>query len=299
MIRPDLTTLRLFLAVYNWGNISKASEYEHIAPSAISKRIQSFETEIGTQLFYRHARGVTPTPAGKTLAAHAQKLFEDLNRIAADLSSYAAGDRGEVRIHAHSSAVIQYLPDQLEQFVRRYPQVQILLREETSADVLQSLADGVADIGILDGNLPIPQGLQVRPYMKDKLIALFPPGHPLAERESIHFADIRESDHVSLETGSSLQVLVARAAENCGFKLKTRIEVRTFEAAIRMVERGLGVAVLPVRVVRLHADIAKVRVVALADAWSTRELVLCIKDTQLLTASANLMLKHLAPAEAA
>jgi DNA-binding transcriptional LysR family regulator len=55
LIRPDLTTLRLFLAVYNFGNISKASEHENIAPSAISKRIQAFEAQLGAQLFYRHA----------------------------------------------------------------------------------------------------------------------------------------------------------------------------------------------------------------------------------------------------
>jgi DNA-binding transcriptional LysR family regulator len=298
VIRPDLTTLRLFLAVYNLGNISKASEREHIAPSAISKRIQAFETEVGTPLFYRHARGVLPTPAGKALAGHAQTLFDDLNRMAADLSSYAVDERGEVRVHAHSSAVIQYLPAQIESFRRLHAGVQVLLREETSADVLQSLVDGLADLGILDGTVQIPQQLQIFPYMKDTLVALFPADHPLAKRETIDFAEIRDSDHVSLEAGSSLQTLVARAAESDGFELKTRLEVRTFESAIRMVERGLGVAVIPLQVVRLHADNTRVRIVMLSDQWAVRDLVLCVKDAHLLTVSARLMLRHLCPTAA-
>lgn len=293
MFRPDLTTLRLFLAVYNFGNISKASEREHIAPSAISKRIQSFEIELGTQLFYRHARGVTPTPAGRVLATFAQKMFEDVNRVAADLSGYSTGSRGEVRIHAHSSAVIQYLPAQLAEFLRTYSHVQVMLREETSLSAIQSMLDGVADIIIIDGNVPVPPGLSVLPYVSDTLIALFPANHPLAERSSVALTDIRDSDHVSLETGSSLQILVAQAAETMGFQLKTRIEVRTFEAAVRMVEVGLGVAVLPTHVIRNQAENDKVRIVALSDDWAVRDLVICIRQPTVLTASAKLMLEHL------
>jgi DNA-binding transcriptional LysR family regulator len=288
-----LTTLRLFLSVYSSGNISKASEREHIAPSAISKRIQGFEAQLDTQLFYRHARGVVPTPAGKALAAHAQRLFEDLNRVAADLSSYSDGTRGEVRVHAHSSAVIQYLPEQLESFVQRYPEVDILLREETSLEVLQSMMDGMVDIGVIDGNVPVPVGIRVLPYLRDRLIALVPACHSLASRNSIDFADIRDCDHVGLETGVSLQVLVSRAAEMKGFQLKTRIEVKTLEAATRMVEVGLGVAILPEKVVKYRANNSKVRIVRLRDEWAIRDLVLCVKDQQPLTASADLMLEHL------
>lgn len=291
--RADLTTLRLFLTVFNLGNISKAAEHDHIAPSAISKRIQALEAEIGTPLFYRHARGVSPTPAGKNLAIHTQKLFASLNLMAADLSMYASGQHGAVRMHAHSSAVIQYLPGDLARFIALHPEVEILLREDTSVDVLQSLVDGVADIGICDGNVPVPPGLQVFPYVTDRLVALCPVGHPLASCERISFADIRDSNHVSLKTGSSLQILVAGAAERNGFELNTRIEVRTFEAAVRMVEHGIGVAVLPINVIRLHAEAHKVRIVALADDWAMRGLFLYIKGPEMLTAPAKLMLEHL------
>lgn len=294
MIRPDLTTLRLFLAVYSLRSMTKAAEREHIAPSAISKRIQAFEAEIDTQLFYRHARGVTPTPAGQALAGHAQRLFAELSAANADLSSYSSGHRGEVRIYAHSSAVIQYLPEQLAAFARAFPQVQVQLREQASLDVIDAMVDGFADVGIIDGNVPVPPVIRTLPYVRDRLIALVPAGHPLAGRQQIDFADISGSDHVSLEAGTSLQVLVAGAAKTSGFELNTRIEVRTFEAAIRMVEVGLGAAILPERLVRSLADDSLTRIVALADEWATRTLVLCIKDQQVLTSPAQFLLEHLA-----
>lgn len=297
VIRADLTTLRMFLAAYNLGNLTRAAEREHIAPSAISKRLQDLEAEIGTPLFYRHARGMTPTPAGETLARHVHRLFDDVNRMTAELSEFTSGMRGQVRIHAHSSAMVQYLPDQIASFVRDFPGVRVVLREETSPHVMQSTLDGIADIGIFASNLPALPGLQVLSYRQDRLVALFPRGHALATLDSISFSDIRDSQHISLETGSSLQVLLARAAERMGFVLNTRMEVTTFDAAMRMVEVGLGVAVLPAGIVAVSGGNLRVAAVPLSDDWALRNLVICIRDEDKLTASARLMLQHLRQAE--
>jgi DNA-binding transcriptional LysR family regulator len=292
-IRPNLTTLRMFLSAYMLGNLSKAAEREHIAPSAISKRLQDLENEVGAPLFYRHARGVTPTPAGEVLAGHVRRIFDDVNRMSADLSEFTSGVRGQVRIHAHSSAVVQYLPSQIASFVHSYPAVRVVLREETSPNVLQSTLDGVADIGIFASNLPAPPGLQVRPYKRDQLGALFASADPLSRRAGVTLPDLRDSDHIVLETGSSLQILVARMAESLGLELNTRIEVKTFEAAMRMVEAGLGVTIMPEGVVLACGGNLAVRAVPLDHSWARRSLVVCIRDEDKLTASARLMLHHL------
>lgn len=293
MIRTDLTTLRMFLAVYNLRNLTKAAEREHIAPSAISKRLQDLELELGASLFYRHTRGVTPTPAGEVLAGHVYRLFDDVNRMSAELSEYASGVRGQVRIHAHTSAMVEYLPDHIASFVQSFPEVRVALREETSPNVLQSTLDGIADIGVFAGNLPVPAGLQVKPYKQDELVAVFPAGHAMADRSSVAFAEIRDSDHISLESGSSLQVLLAQAAGSMGFELNTRMEVTTFESAMRMVDVGLGVAIIPKGVVQIYAGNLNVRAVPLENEWARRDLLICIRDEEKLTATARMMLHHL------
>jgi DNA-binding transcriptional LysR family regulator len=292
-IRPNLTTLRMFLSAYMLGNLSKAAARENIAPSAISKRLQDLENEVGAPLFYRHARGVTPTPAGEVLAEHVRRIFDDVNRMSADLSEFTSGVRGQVRIHAHSSAVVQYLPSQIAGFVHSYPGVRVVLREETSPNVLQSTIDGVADIGIFASNLPAPPGLQVLSYKRDQLVALFSNADPLSRRASITLPDLRECDHIVLETGSSLQILLTQMAASLGFELNTRIEVKTFEAAMRMVEAGLGVAIMPGGVVSACGGNLDMRAVPLSHDWARRSLVICIRDEEKLTASARLMLHHL------
>lgn len=218
--------------------------------------------------------------------------------MTAEMSAYTSGARGQVRIHAHSSAVVQYLPQEIASFVGRYPEVRVILREETSPHVVQSTLDGIADIGIIASNLAPSLGLKICPYRRDRLVVLLPEGHPLAACKELDFAEMRNTDHISLETGTSLQVLLARAAESLGFVLNTRIEVKTFEAAMRMVEAGLGAAVIPEGVVATCAGSLKVRGVRLSNTWADRSLVLCVKDPQRLTAAARLMLQHLRVEEA-
>jgi DNA-binding transcriptional LysR family regulator len=293
VIRPDLTTLRIFLAVYNLGNISKAAEREHLAPSAISRRIQALEAEIGAQLFYRDVRGVRATPAGEKLARHAITIFDNINDMAADLSAFAGGSIGQVRIHAHTSAVIQFLPDQLSSFKEQYPDVRIILREETSSEVIQSIVDGLADIGIVPAHMPMPESFDVLSYRHDRLVALVPIDHPLASKDTIDFNEIGDSSYIGLEAGSSLQILLTEGARSSGFTLNTRIEVKTFESAKRMVKAGLGIAVLPEDIVDDSRMDGRARRVYLSNDWAHREHVICVRDQRRLTASAELMLRHL------
>jgi DNA-binding transcriptional LysR family regulator len=293
VIKTDLTTIRIFLSVYHLKSLTRAAEREHIAPSAVSKRIQDIEAEFATPLFYRHPRGVTATPAGDLLARHAQRLMEDFNQMSADLSEFAKGEKGQVRINAPASAVAQYLPSEISAFARTYPGVQVILREETSPHVLQSTLDGFADIGIFVGNISAPPGLQMLSYREDRLVALVPHDHPLAGRPSMDFAEMQDSAHISLETGSSLQVLLQRAAQELGFTLNNRIEVTTFDAAMRMVDAGLGVAVIPSGIAATFASTLRASAVPLTNHWARRELVICVRDVRKLTASARLMLNHL------
>ncbi len=290
MIRFDLTTLRIFVAVYNLKSLTRAAEQEHIASSAVSKRINDLETDLDVQLFYRHPRGVSATPAGEALARHARALFESVNEMAADLSTYAGGTRGQVRIHAHSSAMHQFLPREIASFTRLYPEVRVVVREETTPNVFQSMQDGIADIGVVAGHMSLPTGLSAIAWREDQLIALLPASDPFATSASVHFSDLSERSFISLETGSSLQILLSEAAEAQGFTIDPILEVTTFGSAIEMAAAGLGFAIMPVGVV---PDDPRVVSVPLEDEWARRTLSICMRSTGRLNASVRLMLRHL------
>lgn len=296
MMRVDLTTLRIFIAVYNLKSLTKAAEQEHIAPSAVSKRINDFETELGVQIFYRHPRGVSATPAGEALLVHARSMFEIINEMTADLSAYGDGRRGQVRIHAHSSAVHQYLPQEIAAFNSLHPAIRVVLREESTPSVVQSMLDGVADIGIYGGHMPLPAGLRSLAYRADRLVALLPREDPLAAHEAIHFLELRHRPLISLETGSSLQVLLSEAAESLGFALNNQLEVVTFGSAIAMASAGLGVAVVPDGIAGMWSAHERLRAVPLADAWAHRQLAICVRASQKRNVAVDLMLDHLCAA---
>ncbi len=297
MFRPDFITLRIFLAVYNLGNISKAAARENIASSAISKRLNALEAELGAPLFYRHSRGVEATPAGEALARHALALFGQINKMTSEMSTFASGVAGQVRIHAHTSAIVQYMPSQIASFTKAYPSVKIILVEDSSLGVLQATVEGLTDIGILAGNMDFPDMLDVFEYRHDKLVVLVPADHPLSASAGVNFAETLDFDHVGLAVTSSLGTLLAGQADALGQTLKTRIEVKTFESAVRMVEAGLGITVLPDGVLATNAANDKVRAIPLLDEWATRPHVICVRNDRQMTTAALFMLNHLRSAQ--
>ena len=189
--RIDLTSLQLFVAVCELGSIGRAAEREFIAASAVSKRLSDLEATVDTALLYRHSRGVTLTPAGESLLHHARNVLYGLERMQGELSEYADGVRGHVRMHANMSAIVQFLPEDLGAFAREHSQIKIDLQEHLSPDVLSAVAEGTADIGICTlgtgkssesnrATVQITQGnvpLQYRTYKEDRLVVVVPERH--------------------------------------------------------------------------------------------------------------------------
>src|SRR5882724_5732627 len=108
--RIDLTTLRLFIAVCEEQNLTRAANRAGIAASAVSKRMNDFELAFGVTLFRRLSKGMALTPAGEALLHHARVTLLNVEKIAVELSEYSHGVRGHVRMLANLSAIVQFLP---------------------------------------------------------------------------------------------------------------------------------------------------------------------------------------------
>src|SRR3954469_21657163 len=190
--RIDLTSLQLFVAVCELGSIGKAAEREFIAASAVSKRLSDLEATLDTPLLYRHTRGVDLTPAGESLLHHARSVLFSLEKMQSELSEYADGVRGHVRVHASISAIVQFLPEDLGAFTREHAQVKIDLEEHLSTEVLRAVQEGAADLGICNVAAAAGHELQTQPYRQDQLVLIVPRGHALAQRQSVAFVDTLE-----------------------------------------------------------------------------------------------------------
>jgi DNA-binding transcriptional LysR family regulator len=292
--RIDLTSLQLFVAVCELGSIGKAAEREYIAASAVSKRLADLEATLDTPLLYRHARGVDLTPAGESLLHHARSVLFSLDKMQGELSEYADGVRGHVRIHASISAIVQFLPEDLGTFVREHAQVKIDLEEHLSTEVIRAVQEGAADLGICNtGMLGQGHELQTLPYREDQLVLIVPRRHALARRKSVAFEETLDCDHVGLHSNSSIYVAMREAAAAAGRTIKLRIHVTGLDAMCRMIHNGLGVGVMPSRAFELMHGVGDLECVALSDPWAQRRIDLVARDFSTLPVTARLLVDHL------
>jgi len=275
-MRFDLIDLRLFCDVADAGSITAGAEKSGLALAAASTRIRNMEAVLGAGLFTRSRQGVTPTAAGRTLLKHARTILGQAARMREDLSAFAGGLSGEVRLLANTNALTEFLPEALSTFLSAHPHVSVDLEERLSDEIVGLIAEGVGDVGIVAGTVDVG-GLQTYPFRSDRFVVVAARGHPLASRAGVSFAEVLEYDFVGLERSSSLQRFLTAKAAREGRPLRARIQLRSFDAVCRMVESGVGVGVVPATTAARSARTMSLAVIDLADDWALRELTIVVR----------------------
>ncbi|MFD1840587.1 LysR family transcriptional regulator [Paracidovorax cattleyae] len=291
----DLTSLRLFVAVCQHRNLARAGEQEHISTSAVSKRIAQLEAQIGAPLFERHRRGVVLTSAAEVLLDHARSMLASVDRIARDMGAYRHGVKGQVRMLASVSSITESLPDDIAAFLQKpeNTQMRVDIEERTSTDLVRAIRDGIAPLGICWDAADL-DGLTTQPYRRDRLAVAVHPGHPLAALPQCSFAQTLDYEHVGLPMTTAVYSTLGRAAALAGKPLHYRAVVSTFDAALRCVRAGLGVAVVPQEISAPWLGGGAVKVVTLAEPWASRRFCLCYRVFDDLSPAAQKLALHLA-----
>lgn len=298
-LRLDFTTLRLFLAIAKTKNLTRAAEMEHIASSAVSKRLSDLELMLGTPLFYRLPRGVELTPAGEAMQHHAQSILTSADRLAADLGDYAAGIKGHVRMAANQSSLAEYLPADLTAFCAQHPQIAIDLQEMNSGAILQAVAEGRCDLGLFVGDETGFPDVECRIYRHDRFVLVVPKGHAFADRDRISFSETLSEYYIGLETATAWDALVSKAVAEAGASIRFRFRLRDSISAFRMVAAGLGIFVAPYGTANSLGAAMGLQTIDLVDAWAHRRLSIATRDAVGLPPPARLMLTHLTASAAA
>lgn len=289
----DLTSLRLFVAVCQERNIARAAEREFIAPSAVSRRIAELEAAIGLPVIERQSRGIAVTAVGETVLRHAQAVIADIEALGAELSHYYSGAKGNVKLVANLSSIVQFLPEDIAAFQRLFPEVSIDVEEQNSGDALRTVEERGAHFGICNAIEGIER-FEQRPYRTDHLSLAVPKTHRLAGAAQVALADILAENFVSLSTGSALSEQLAREAALLGRSMSIKIRVGSLDAVCRMVHAGLGVAVVPHLAGELNASSLDLVMVPLSDPWALRRLVIIYKAGSQLDATVNTLVNFLA-----
>ncbi len=291
-MRFDLTDLRLFRHVVEAGSITHGAARANLALAAASTRIRGMEEALGAPLLVRARQGVTPTQAGRTLLQHARTILAQSERLREDLGAYAGGLVGQVRILSNTNALTEFLPETLSSFLAAHPQVSIDLEERLSDEIVGLIAEGGADIGIVAGTVDAGQ-LTTYPFRSDRFVLVVARDHPLAQCSNITFAEVLDYDFVGLDRASALQRFLAGKANRVGRPLRLRVQLRSFDAVCRLVERNVGVGIVPETTVRWAEQTMAIKAVDLTDAWALRELAICVRDYDALPTYARQLVDHM------
>ncbi|WP_091909212.1 LysR substrate-binding domain-containing protein [Chitinasiproducens palmae] len=274
-MRFDLIDLKLFVAVVEAGSITHGAARCHLALASASARLRAIEDDLGTPLLLRKRNGVTPTAAGEALLNHARLMLRQLRDLHGELASHAGGAKGRVRLHANGAACTEHLPDALARFLAQRTDIDIDLREATSTAVVNAVAAGEADIGVVS-NAVATGDLHCVPFAVDRLVAVVAADDPLAGASGVDFAVLLDRDYLGLPLDSALQIHLDEHALRLGRRFRHRIRVRTFESVCRMASLGGGIGIVPEAAARRIGTPLPIAIVPLRDAWASRQLKLCV-----------------------
>lgn len=276
LARFDFVSIRLAVACARTGNLTAAARECHLVLPAASRRLRDLEGALQAQLFERHSRGLTPTALGRAFMQRGMAILQELDRLQMDLADAGRGVVRHIRLCAGTAAITQFLPPLLAEHARLHPDVRIELEEQVSGQVVGTVRDGRADLGVLVAG-PDVSGLEVSEFRTDELVLILPAGHRLAGRSPMPFSDALEEQWVSLTAGAAMLQSQQQAAAAQGRPLKLRMQVRSFDAVGHMVASGLGIALLPKLAAMPIVRALELQWRPLSDPWATRRLDLCVR----------------------
>jgi len=272
----NLLTLRLLVLAAEHKSLSKTAQIANLALAAVSRRIINLEADLGIPLFKRTRSGVELTPAGEVCLQRAEKILEEVSQLKLDMADFQSGMRGRVSIRASTSAVAQFLPEDLAAFEKLHAGIRLRIREAYSADIVSELRLGQLDVGIiLEGGETF--GLNTWPYRKDRLVVVA----PATFRPDIHsmrFDEVLDEDMIQMGFDTAMTKLLSARANDAGRALRLRVEVDSFDAVCRMVAAGFGIGILPRIAAESPVNQLDLRLIELDEPWAERLMLICVKD---------------------
>lgn len=276
----ELRHLRYFVAVAEELHFGRAAQRLHMAQPPLSQQIRKLEEIVGHPLLLRSSRQVRLTAAGEELLKRAQQT---LRKVAEDMHStrrIARGEVGTLTVGFIASAMLTDLPRLLSTYRRRFPEVELRLREFYTSALLQALRNGTADIGFTR-DAGTEEGLHTEILLPEPYIAVVPERHPLAAKASIRVEELRTEPFVlfSPSVGQNAWDKVMHLCDQGGFRPRIVQEAPHWLTIVRLVGAGLGVTIAPA-CIRKIAD-EEVRCVRLRQARAFSHLELAYRKETL------------------
>ncbi|GAB2898638.1 LysR family transcriptional regulator [Streptomyces mayteni] len=296
-MRYDLDDLRLFVAIVAEGSITAGAHRSHLSLPSASARVRALEHHAGVELLIRGRRGVRPTPAGLALARHARDVLARTARLDSAVASYTRSPAASLTLLGGGSSMHRLVPRALVSFLGAHPNVDVTVAESRTPETVRRLADGEADLGVVLDDEAHDCGLRLEPLAEDSLVVIGQAGGVLAGRTALSYGEVAEHPLVGLDAGSSLRRWIERHLGPHAPLVRYRTTVADLDVLVTLVAAGVGLAVVPRRVVD---GAERLDVCGLRDPWARRHHLLAWGATSPTASPATEALaEHLRAAAAA
>jgi len=242
----ELRHLRYFLAVAETLHFSKAAQNIGIAQPPLSQQIKRLEQLIGHRLFDRTTRGVKLTLAGQLLAERARSTLEKVQDDLAQVRRLGRGEEGTLTVGFSGSVMFTELPAAIESYRRRYPKVELRLRELATSAQIAALLNGTLDLAFMRDGDPT-EGIQIKTWLEERYIAVLPEAHELAGKRRLRVRDLQKEHFVlfARRMGPLAFDRTIACCERNGFRPNIVQEGTQWPTIVRLVAAGIGVSLAP------------------------------------------------------
>jgi len=237
----ELRHLRTVRTIARVGTTTGAAGEIGVTQSALSQQLLDLESRLGERLFARTGRRMVPTPFGETFLERAQAVLDESGRLQGWLAGRKLGERESLRLGTDNILSLRWLPQVLGRFRELHPGVG--LRIVRTGNPMRELVAGRLDLAITYPQEPHPR-IVIVPLLEDEMVAVLPPGHPLARKRFLAAEDLAGQDflyHMDVR-GSAL---FRRFLEPRGVRLGSTTVIENPEAILELVRAGLGLSLLP------------------------------------------------------
>lgn len=237
----SLSKYEIFNTIVEVGSLTKAAEKLNLTQSGVSYAISTLESEFGFSLLKRDRSGITLTSNGERILKHVKRILHEEELLRQEAAAIKGFEIGTVRIGTLSSVSTKWLPGILAQFNEIYPNIEVKTYLGCYDEMNDWIANGTVDFGFV--SLPISKPFETIPLKKDKLMAILPANHPLSRQKSISYSQIKEESFIMPQWGSDDNI--KRILKENKLNLQIKYELMEERTILAMVQRGLGISVLP------------------------------------------------------
>lgn len=266
----DLRQLEILRAVARTGSFTSAGRELHLSQSAVSRQILLLEEELKEQLFLRLGRQVRITPPGTTLLGLSERMLEDLERTRASILDSQQTVSGTVRLVGGMTVCLYVFPTLLKTFRKEHPAVEVKLTTGSAARLLRQLRTGAADLGLLTLPIDDPHLVTV-PVMREELLLVAAPTHPIARKKRIAPADLIGQPFVLFEPGSNSRKAIDAFFLREQIDPKVVTETESVEILKALVMIGMGITIIPYQAVAREVRAGQLFCARIADVQLVRE----------------------------